>query len=125
MTAVFKRELKAYFSTPIGYIFLAAFYFFLGLFFYIIYTSGSPEIGVVLLSMSTISVFAIPIITMRLMSDDRRQKVDQALITAPVKLSGIVLGKFFAALALYALAFVPTVFFELIILSKVSVSVLP
>ena len=125
MTAVFKRELKAYFSTPIGYIFLAAFYFFLGLFFYIIYTSGSTEIGVVLLSMSTISVFAIPIITMRLMSDDRRQKVDQALITAPVKLSGIVLGKFFAALALYALAFVPTVFFELIILSKVSVSVLP
>ena len=62
MGAIFKRELKAYFSTPIGYIFLAAFYFFLGLFFYIVYTAGSPEVGVVLLSMSTISVFAILIL---------------------------------------------------------------
>ncbi len=125
MTAVFKREFKAYFTTPIGYIFLAAFYFFLGLYFYIVYSSGMPEIGIVVLSMSTVAVFAMPIITMRLMSEDRRQKVDQALITAPVKLSGIVLGKFFAAFAVYALAFAPTVIFEIIILSKVSVSVLP
>ncbi len=124
MIAVFKREFKSYFTTPVGYIFLAAFYFFLGLYFYMIYASGSPEIGAVIISTYSVAVFAMPVITMRMMSDDRRQKVDQALITAPVKLSGIVLGKFFAAFSVFALAFAPTVIFEIIIASKVSVNVL-
>ncbi len=123
MTAIFKREFKSYFTTPVGYIFLAAFYFFLGLYFYMIYSSGSPEIGAVIISMSSVAVFAMPVITMRLMSEDRRQRVDQALITAPVKLSGIVLGKFLAAFSVYALAFAPTIIFEIIIASKVSVNI--
>lgn len=122
MTAVFKREFKTYFNTPVGYIVLAAFYFFLGLYFYIIYSNGSPDISAVVIEMSTVAVFAMPIITMRLMSEDRRQKVDQALITAPVKLSGIVMGKFLAALSVYAIAFLPTVLFEIIILTKISVN---
>ena len=121
MGAIFKREFKAYFQNPIGYIFLAAFYFFLGLYFYIIYSAGSPDMYAVILSMSTVTVFAMPIITMRLMSEDRRQKVDQALLTAPVKLTSIVLGKFFAALALFAMGFIPTVIFEIVILSYLSV----
>ena len=121
MSAVFKREFKAYFQTPIGWIFLAAIYFFLGLYFYIIYSTGSPDMSAVILSMSTIMVFAMPIITMRLMSEDRRQKVDQALLTAPLKLSGLVLGKFWAALSLFALGFAPTVIFEVIILSHLQV----
>lgn len=124
MTAVFKREFKSYFTTPVGYIFLAAFYFFLGLYFFMIYSSGSPEIGAVIISTYSVAVFAMPVITMRMMSDDRRQKVDQALITAPVKLSGIVLGKFLAAFSVFALAFAPTVIFEIIIASKVSVNIL-
>ena len=120
MNAVFKREFKSYFSTPIGFIVLAAFYFFLGLFFSLIYQSGSPDI----MAMSTVAVFTMPVLTMRLMSEDRRQKVDQALLTAPVKLTGIVLGKFFAALAVFALGFAPTVIFEIIIASYVSVNVM-
>ncbi len=124
MKAVFKRELKAYFSTPIGFLVLAAYYFFLGLYFTIIYSAGSPDISMILMAMSTVVVFTVPIITMRLMSEDRRQKVDQALLTAPVKLSGIVLGKFFAAMALFAIGFIPTVIFELIIVSYVSVNIM-
>ncbi len=122
MIAVFKREFKTYFHTPVGYIVLAAFYFFLGLYFYIIYSNGAPEVQAVVIEMSTVAVFAMPIITMRLMSEDRRQKVDQALITAPVKLVDIVMGKFLAALSVYAIAFLPTVFFEIIVLTKVSVN---
>ncbi|MBQ6847659.1 MAG: ABC transporter permease [Clostridia bacterium] len=125
MSAIFKREFKSYFTTPVGYIVLAAFYFFLGLYFYMIFSSGSPQIGNVIIAMTTVTVFIMPILTMRLMSDDRRQKVDQVLLTAPVKIWSIVLGKFFAAFSVYALAFAPTVFFEIIILSKVTVSVLP
>ena len=123
MNAVFKREFKSYFSTPIGFIVLA-FYFFLGLFFSLIYQSGSPDISMVIMAMSTVAVFTMPVLTMRLMSEDRRQKVDQALLTAPVKLTGIVLGKFFAALAVFALGFAPTVIFEIIIASYVSVNVM-
>ena len=124
MKAVFKRELKAYFSTPIGFLVLAAYYFFLGLYFTIIYSAGSPDTSMIIMAMSTVIVFTVPIITMRLMSEDRRQKVDQALLTAPVKLSGIVMGKFLAAMALFAIGFVPTVVFELIIVSYVSVNIM-
>ena len=124
MLAIFKRELMAYFSTPIGYIVLAAYFFFLGLYFTIIYSAGSPDISMILMAMVTIIVFTMPLITMRLMSEDRRQKVDQVLLTSPVKLSSIVLGKFFAAFTLYAIGFVPTVIFEMIIMSKISVNIL-
>lgn len=117
MKAIFKRELKAYFSTPIGFIVLAAYYFFLGLYFTLIYGYGSPNVQDIIMAMSTVIVFTMPIITMRLMSEDRRQKVDQALLTAPVKLSSIVLGKFFAALALFGIGFAPTVVFEIIVSS--------
>ena len=109
MSAVFKREFRAYFSTPIGYIVVAAYWFFLGLYFSLIYSYGSPSVQTVIIAMSTIVVFTVPILTMRLMSEDRRQKVDQALLTAPVRLSGIVLGKFFAAMAVFAIGFAPTV----------------
>lgn len=124
MTAIFKREFKAYFATPIGCIILAAYYLFLGIYFELLYSYGAPYIQDIILAMTTIIVFTVPVITMRLMSEDRRQKVDQALLTAPVKLSGIVLGKFFAALAVFALGFAPTVIFEIIFAIHVSVNVL-
>ncbi len=123
MNAIFKREFKSYFTNPIGYIVLAVFYFFLGLYFSMIYAAGSPEIEMVISAMSTIVVFAMPILTMRLMSEDRRQKVDQALLTAPVSLYSIVLGKFLAAFAVFALGFAPTLIFEIIIAAKVSVNI--
>jgi len=124
MIAIFKRELKAYFSTPIGYLVLAAYFFFLGLYFTIIFSAGAPDVSMVMMAMVTIIVFTMPLITMRLMSEDRRQKVDQVLLTAPVKLSSIVFGKFFAALSLFAIGFAPTIIFEMIVASKVKVNVL-
>ena len=124
MRAIFKRELRSYFSTPIGFIVLAAFYFFLGLYFSMIYSYGSPAVETVIMAMSTVIVFTMPVITMRLMSEDRRQKVDQALLTAPVSLTSIVMGKFFAALAVFAIGFAPTVIFEIIVASYVSVNIM-
>ena len=124
MFAIFKREFRSYFSTPIGFIVLAVCYFFLGLYFSMIYTFGSPKVSEVIMAMSTVIVFTMPVITMRLMSEDRRQKVDQALLTAPVSLTSIVMGKFLAALALLAVAFAPTVIFEIIVLFYVSVNIM-
>lgn len=123
MLAIFKREFKSYFATPIGYIVLAIYFFFLGFYFRYYYSYGVPDIqDIIIGSMSMVVVFTIPILTMRLMSEERKQKIDQALLTAPVKLSSIVLGKFFAAFALFALCFSPTIIFEIIIKSKVEVS---
>lgn len=124
MNAVFKREFKSYFSTPVGFIVLAAFYFFLGLYFSMIYSYGSPDTSMVIVAMSTVIIFTMPVLTMRLMSEDRRQKVDQALLTAPVKLTSIVLGKFFAALAVFAIGFAPTLIFEIIVATYVSVNIM-
>ncbi|MBR6564282.1 MAG: ABC transporter permease [Clostridia bacterium] len=122
MIAIFKREFKSYFNTPIGYIVLAAFYFFLALYFMVYFSNGVPHVEYVISEMLTVTIFVMPIITMRLISEDRRQKVDQALFTAPVSLTGVVMGKFFAALAVFALGFAPSIIFELIVMSYISVN---
>ena len=123
MIAIFKREFKSYFATPIGYIVLAAFYFFLGLYFSLLYQNGSPQLSNALMTMISIVIFTVPILTMRLMSEDRRQKVDQVLLTAPVSLTAVVLGKFLAALAVFGLGFAPSVIFEMIIANHIAVNV--
>ena len=119
MLAIFKREFKSYFLSPIGYIYLAAMYFFLGLYFWMIFSSGVPAVPQIIYLMSTVVLFVLPVLTMRMLSEDRRQKVDQALLTAPVKLSGIILGKFWAAMAVFGIGFAPTVIFEMIVASFV------
>lgn len=120
MSAIYKRELRAYFSSPLGYTILAALAFFSGLFFSALYSSGYGDVAVVFSNMFTIIMFAVPILTMRLMSEERKQKTDQALLTAPVSLWGIVLGKFFAASTIYALAFSPTLIFQIIFAANIS-----
>lgn len=117
MTAVFKREFKSYFHNPIGFIIIAVFTFFEGMFFRFVYQSGIPAVEEVVAVMATIAIFATPFITMRLLSEDRRQKVDQVLFTAPVSITAIVLGKFLAAFALFALAFAPTLIFQFVVAS--------
>ena len=104
MGAIIKRELSSYFNSAIGYIVLAVFYFFSGLFFYMYcLLSNTASMNYVFLSMLMIVMLIIPIITMRSFSEEKKQKTDQALLTAPVSLTEIVLGKFFGAFILYCL----------------------
>lgn len=104
MTAIIKRELSAYFHSAIGYIVLAVFFFFSGMFFYVycLYYNTS-SMSYLFLSMLMIVMLIIPLITMRSFSEEKKQKTDQALITAPVSLLEIVMGKFIAAFTLYAM----------------------
>ena len=87
MLAILRREFSAYFRSPIGYIYLAVFYIFSGFFFFTnnLY-SGYSSITGVYSSLFSIIMFLIPILTMRLMSEDKKQKTDQALLTAPISL---------------------------------------
>ena len=104
MFAIFKRELKAYFTSPLGYVVLAIFYAFSGLFFYIFSLSvGSTDISSVFLMMFIVLMVFVPLLTMRLLSEDKKQKTDQLILTAPVSLLSIVMGKFLAAYAIFAI----------------------
>ena len=104
MFAIFKREFRAYFTSPLGYVFLAIFYAFSGLFFYIFSLSvGSTDISSVFLMMFIVLMVFVPLLTMRLLSEDKKQKTDQLILTAPVSLLSIVMGKFLAAYAIFAI----------------------
>ncbi|HHW45726.1 MAG TPA: ABC transporter [Clostridiales bacterium] len=120
MLAIFKREIRAYFVSPIGYVVIVLFLLFSGYFFSFQYSLGSPDLSFVFSQMFSIVLFVIPILTMRLMSEDKRLKVDQALLTAPIRLSSIVLGKFFAAMVVFLIGFSGTLVFQLIISAYVS-----
>lgn len=125
MLAIFKREFKAFFTTPVAYIILTAFYLFSGWRFSLYYGAGYPAVENIIMELAIIIVFVTPLLTMRLMSEERRQKTDQALLTAPVTLFGIVFGKFLAALCVYALGFLPTIIFQIIVMSLVEINILP
>ncbi len=103
MWAIFRRELRAYFTTSLGYIVMGFFLLMAGIFFTVNNLLGaSPDFKSVLGSLLFIFLFIVPLITMRLISEDTRSKTDQLLITSPVGVTGIVLGKYLAALALFA-----------------------
>ncbi len=98
MPAIMKREISSYFTSPLGYVFLAVFYGFSGLFLWInCLATGSAEISGVFVLMFFIMMILIPVLTMRTMADDKRQKTDQLTLTSPVSLFGLVMGKFLAA----------------------------
>ncbi|HHV51657.1 MAG TPA: ABC transporter permease subunit [Clostridiales bacterium] len=121
MGAVFKREFRAFFTSPVGYVVLAALGFFAGLFFYAANILGlSSDLSPVFSSMFTFILMILPLVTMRLLSDEKRQKTDQALLTSPVSLTGIVLGKYFAALLVYSLFLLEMIVFAMIIAFQVT-----
>lgn len=116
MKAIFMRELRAYFHTPIGYVFIGMFLLVSGYFFAISnLLPKSPELGTVLSNMMMMFIFLIPVLTMRLLSEERNSRTDQLLMTAPISVRDIVLGKFFAAAALYAITLLATLIYLFVI----------
>lgn len=105
MKAIFKRELRSYFSSPVGYICVAALVSLFGIFFFNIYLTGSTSyVGEVYGAILLFAMMIVPVITMKTLSEDKKYKTDQAYLTAPVSLTAIVLGKFFAALSVFVIA---------------------
>ena len=73
MLAILKREMQNYFASPIGYIFLAVFYFFAGMFFSSVLYANTTDVTYVFSSLFTVLIFIIPLLTMRSMSEDKKQ----------------------------------------------------
>lgn len=104
MTAVFKRELSSYFKSMIGYVYTCIVLIFIGLIFIVTnLLGGYPYFSAALSGSIIIFVFAVPILTMRSIAEERRSKTDQMLLTYPVKVSAVILGKYFAMVAVYAI----------------------
>lgn len=116
MTAVFKREFKAYFYSPLGYVFIAAFFLLSGYFFFNYNLYGNTtDMRNLFGTLFTVALFFIPILTMRLMSEDRKLKTDQILLMAPIGTADIVIGKLLAAILVFMLAISDTLIIAVVI----------
>lgn len=115
MGAIFKRELRSYFTSALGYIFLAVMWLASGYFFFYMMTFSISYIEYVFTSLFSIVMIIIPILTMRLMSEDKKIKTDQLLFTSPVNTSGIVWGKYCAAMVMFLIGIAMTLVFVVIL----------
>ena len=116
MKAIFKREVKSYFTGMIGWVVAAVSLFFLGLY----YTNrnllyASSDFASVLYTMTMILLFLLPAISMRSFAEERKNRTDQLLLTSPVSIPAIVAGKFLAEVAVFALPLAAAVLMPLIL----------
>lgn len=111
MVAVFKRELRSFFYSPVGYAYLAVYLFVSNGLFYIcnIVTNSTDTVNY-FNWVRYLLILTTPILAMKLFPEERKNKTDQILITAPVSITGMVMGKFLAAYTLYIIGIIPTVF---------------
>ena len=108
MIAIYSRELKSYFYTPIGYIFCGMFLVVSGLIFSAttLYAKTTGNIGDYFIYLMAMFAILLPLLTMKLFAEDRRTRTDQILLTSPVSIFGIVMGKYLAAITVFGATFV-------------------
>ena len=98
MWAIIKKEFKSYFFSPVGYVFIGLFLIMFSIFFYTdVFYYQSTNFEYILFSGATILTFIIPILTMRTLAEERKSGTEQLLLTSPVSITKIVLGKFISA----------------------------
>ena len=98
MWAVMKKEFKSYFFSPVGYVFIGLFLIMFSVFFYLdVFTYQSTNFEYIFYSGATILTFIIPILTMRTIAEERKTGTEQLLLTSPISITKMVLGKFLAA----------------------------
>ncbi len=102
MLAVYKRELQSYFSSMTGWVCVAFFLIVAGLYMYVNnFTSLFTNFEYTLSSISFCFTIMVPLMTMRILAEERRQKTDQLLLTAPVSVEKIVIGKYLAVFTVF------------------------
>ena len=98
MWAIIKKEFKSYFFSPVGYVFIGLFLIMFSIFFYTdVFKYQSVNFEYIFYSGATILTFSIPILTMRTLAEERKSGTEQLLLTSPVSITKIVLGKFISA----------------------------
>ena len=103
MTAIYKRELKSYLTSMVGYLFIFFILVLTGIYFSAYQLSSAyPKFEYTLSAITFAFLIGVPILTMRVLAEERKQKTDQLLLTAPVSVSGIVIGKYLALVTVFA-----------------------
>jgi len=117
MLAIYKKELRSYFTSMIGYVFIAFFLVIIGIYFFIqnLY-SMYANFEYTMSSVTFIFVLLVPLLTMRLMAEENKQKTDQLLYTSPLTAASIVMGKFFAVFTVFIMVMGITCLYPLIMM---------
>lgn len=114
MGAIYKKELRGYLTSPIGYVYLAAFFAISGYYFFATCLVGNMnDLSYLFNSLFTIVFFLTPMLTMRLFSEERKNKTEQVLYTSPISYTDIVMGKFLACITIFFIGLCVTVLYAL------------
>lgn len=117
MYAIFKKELKQYFISPIGYVFIAVFMCVSGFFFWgYNIASGSADMTGFFSQMTFVFLIMVPFLTMRLIAEEKSAKTDQLLFTSPITSAEIVWGKALAAFAVFAVTAVIMLIYPIVLM---------
>lgn len=123
MQSVIQKEWRSYFATPTGYVFIAIFWL-LGAAFFLLYNilAASADLSSLFGNLSYLFMLIVPLLTMRLFSEERRQKTDQLYYCSPTALTRVVLGKYLAAMGVLCVSLAGTGLYVLILALRVSLS---
>lgn len=123
MVAIYKKELRGYLTSMIGYVFIAFLLLLAGIYFTAYnLMSAYPQFGVVLSAVTFIFLIGVPVLTMKVIAEERKQKTDQMLLTAPVSVGGIVIGKYLALITVYIIPILVMCLYPLIMAKYGTVS---
>ena len=115
MTAIYKKELKGYLTSMIGYVFIFFILLLEGIYFTAYNIQGAyPVFGITLNAITFVFLILVPILTMKVIAEERKQKTDQMLLTAPVSVTQIVVGKYLALISVYMIPIIVICFYPLI-----------
>lgn len=115
MLAVYKKELRGYLTSMVGYVFIAFVLLILGIYFTAYNLQyASPDFGATLSSVTFLFLVITPILTMRILAEEKKNRTDQLLLTAPVSVWKVILGKYLSMMTIYAIPVVISAFYPLI-----------
>ncbi len=116
MISVLKKELSLYYHTIMGFIFVSVFMMFAS-YYFLFYNilDNTSDFSMLFQTMLITMVFLVPVLTMRLLSEERKTKSDQILLTSPVSITAVVLGKYFAALTVFLISVGCSLIFPIIV----------
>lgn len=104
MLAIYRKEIKSYFTSIIGYLFIGFFLAFIGLYHYVYNLGyGAANLGYAFNGVTMFFVLLVPMLTMRIMAEENKQKTDQLLLTSPISISRIIIGKYLALISIFGI----------------------
>lgn len=115
MTAVYKRELRSYLTSMTGYLFIFFILLLTGIYFSAYQLDiAYPKFEYTLSAMTFVFLICVPILTMRTLAEERKQKTDQLLLTSPVSVGKIIMGKYLALVTVFAIPMAIICFYPLV-----------